>query len=435
MERAVERQTKYKLRDFIKLMASGITPKVTEYDKYYSDSTNGIPFLRVQNLSPEGLDYSDCRYINKETHFGILKRSQVFQGDLLIKITGVGRMAITSIAPEGFEGNINQHIVVVKTKNPEINEQIAAFLNSDIGEMLATHRSTGGTRPALDYAALRSIPIILNDDVPDIMKQAYEKKLEKEKEAQTLLESIDTYLLQELGIILPPKDKDLFKSRIFYVNSSSTLNSRFDPNYYQGEQEFSDSISKGKFLIYDFGKLILSIANGVEMRTYSEKGYRYLRVSDMSKNGIVDENVRYVSVDSIPHKIKLSLNDLLISRSGSLGLVDVVTDEIVESILSSHIFRVRLSHSVNEYYIQEFLRSSLGQHQFFKLNNGGIIPEIDQNALSRIKVCIPPRTKQDEIAAYIKQLRTKAKELLLEADQILAAAKEEVERILLRGSL
>lgn len=153
-------------------MNSGITPKVTEYDDYYTDADKGIPFLRVQNLSPEGLCLSDCKYINEKTHSGILKRSQVFQGDLLIKITGVGHMAITSIAPEGFEGNINQHIVAVKTKNPKLNEQIATFLNSDVGEMLASHRATGGTRPALDYAALRSIPIILNGEIVDIMKRA-----------------------------------------------------------------------------------------------------------------------------------------------------------------------------------------------------------------------------------------------------------------------
>ena len=57
--------------------------------------------------------------------------------------------------------------------------------------MLATHRTTGGTRPALDYAALRSIPIILNDRVPEIMRQAYDEKKRKEKEINALLESWD----------------------------------------------------------------------------------------------------------------------------------------------------------------------------------------------------------------------------------------------------
>ncbi|MCH5273217.1 MAG: restriction endonuclease subunit S [Lachnospiraceae bacterium] len=431
LELEVAKQTKYKLRDFVKFMASGVTPKITEYDKYYCDSSNGIPFLRVQNLSPEGLDYSDCKYINKETHNNLLRRSQVSQGDLLIKITGVGRMAITSIAPEGFEGNINQHIVVVKTKEPRLNEQIAAFLNSNIGEMLAAHRSTGGTRPALDYTALRSIPIILNDSISNIMNRAYAEKTEKEKEAQSLLNSINDYLLQELGIVMPLEEENTLENRMFYVNSNKILGSRFDPNYYKGETEFNDLIQRGFYPVYDFHKVITSITNGVEIRTYAESGFRYLRVSDMGKNGIVNNNVRYVAVDSIPHKIELSLNDILISRSGSLGLITVVTDEIVDSILSSHIFRVRLSNKIDKYYLQEFLRSNIGQRQFFKLNNGGIIPEINQSALGNIEVCIPPMKKQKEIAEYIMKLRTKANKLLLEADKIIMLAKVEVEKILL----
>lgn len=111
----------------------------------------------------------DCKYINLDTHNGLLKRSQVSGGNLLVKITGVGRMAVSSVAPYGFEGNINQHIVVIETGNYQTSEFLAAFLNSDIGEKLASKRSTGGTRPALDYRALKSIPIIYKPEIVEIM--------------------------------------------------------------------------------------------------------------------------------------------------------------------------------------------------------------------------------------------------------------------------
>src|SRR2546421_320830 len=102
---------------------------------------------------------NDLRYINQETHQKYLNRSQIKGGDLLVKITGVGRMAVSSVVPEGFEGNTNQHLVVIKTKDFETSEVLATFLNTDIGEKLASRRATGGTRPALDYSALKSIPI------------------------------------------------------------------------------------------------------------------------------------------------------------------------------------------------------------------------------------------------------------------------------------
>lgn len=76
---------------------------------------------------------------------GMLKRSQVSAGDLLVKITGVGRMAVASVAPEGFEGNINQQVCVIKTGSKEISETLAAFLNSDIGEKLASRRGAAAS--------------------------------------------------------------------------------------------------------------------------------------------------------------------------------------------------------------------------------------------------------------------------------------------------
>ena len=96
---------------------------------------------------------NDCKYINEETHNRMLKRSQVSAGDLLVKIT-FGRMAVASVA-QGFEGNINQHVCVIKTGSPKIAKRSVSKFRH-----WRKFKSTGGTRPALDYPALISIPII-----------------------------------------------------------------------------------------------------------------------------------------------------------------------------------------------------------------------------------------------------------------------------------
>lgn len=114
----------------------------------------------------------------------------------------------------------------------------------------------------------------------------------------------------------------------------------------------------------------------MEIRTYSESGYRYLRVSDLGQHGIENANPRYVDVEEIPEKIKLANNSFLVSRSGSLGLVSVVEDEIKKSILSSHIFKVNLDTTkIRPEYLETFLRSQIGQFQFLQNNNGAVIPE------------------------------------------------------------
>ncbi|NPA44572.1 MAG: N-6 DNA methylase, partial [Chlorobi bacterium] len=288
LEKEVRKHNPKPLRYYVKYIAGGATPKTSEKEKYYSNKENGIPFLRVQNLSPTGyLQLDDVKYINKETHNGYLKRSQVSEGDLLVKITGVGRMAVASVAPEGFVGNTNQHMVVIKTKSKETSLILASYLNTDIGEKLASRRATGGTRPALDYSALLSIPIIFDEKILEITKQAINKKQQKEAEAERLLNSLDDYLLGELGITLPEKDNSL-ENRIFKVNFSEVTGNRWNSEYHQ--TYFADcykSMSK-LYNLVDLSKLSLEIFQGVGRNLTDDNTYTLLKVKNIKRHNEID---------------------------------------------------------------------------------------------------------------------------------------------------
>ena len=158
----------------------------------------------------------------------------------------------------------------------------------------------------------------------------------------------------------------------------------------------------------------------MEIRTYSENGYRYLRVSDLGQYGIENNNPRYVDVEEIPGKIKLTNNSFLVSRSGSLGLVSGIEDEIKEAILSSHIFKVSLDTTkIRPEYLETFLRSQIGQFQFFQNNNGAVIPEISQTALKSIRVVLPPSNIQNHIVSFTRSAYAQKKQKEQEADALL----------------
>ena len=187
LEKAIRAKSSHRLRDYALSISGGATPKKTDGGKYYADKETGIPFLRVQNLNTDStLSLNDCLYINQETHEGMLSRSQVVEGDLLVKITGVGRMAIASVAPKGFVGNTNQHMVVIKTGCARTSKYLARYLNLDIVERIASRHSTGGTRPALDYPSVKNLPVIEGIDFSSIDSALAQKK-QKDDEAQQLL--------------------------------------------------------------------------------------------------------------------------------------------------------------------------------------------------------------------------------------------------------
>jgi len=155
LEKKVAKKTNKKLGDFIISVSGGATPSRQKDDELYTDEEHGIPFLRVQNITENGLVLDDVKFITKEVHETELKRSQIKEDNLLITITG--RIASSCVVPKGFEGNINQHSVVIETKDRKTAEIIATFLNSSIGHKLALRRTSGGSRLALDYKALKSI--------------------------------------------------------------------------------------------------------------------------------------------------------------------------------------------------------------------------------------------------------------------------------------
>lgn len=183
----------FSIGELITDLSGGATPKV-EGD-FYTD-IDGVFFLRVQNISMEGIILEDVKFIKREVHEGMLKRSQLNKNDLVYTITG--RIGSVAVVPEGFEGNINQHSVRFhlkeKINNIVINPYyVAIFLNTELGNFLAIRKATGGTRPALDYHTLKSLIIPLpseeiQDKITKDVKARMQKAEQLRKEAKEVLE-------------------------------------------------------------------------------------------------------------------------------------------------------------------------------------------------------------------------------------------------------
>ncbi|MDV2459570.1 hypothetical protein CMU96_17475 [Elizabethkingia anophelis] len=411
LEDKVRKKSSKTLKDFIVKIASGATPSVLEEEKYYSNAEEGIPFLRVQNLQINGeLNLEDVKFINKQTHENYLKRSQVKGGNLLVKITGVGRMAIASVAPDDFIGNTNQHMVVINTGSKETSEYLANYLNLDFVEKLATRRATGGTRPALDYAALKSIPIIEDIDI-SLLKKAELIKKDKELKAKSLLDSIDDYLLKELDITLPEKDNSL-EARMFTTNFSEVVNDRFDPNYSNINSNSFKYISS-KYRTKTLRKLQYSTETGLPVRhDYRDFNGEY---PYYGANGIIGYMNSYTYDGEY----------LIVGQDGYIGNHYVVNGKFWPS---NHNWVLKIkTNEINITYLKEYL--DLCDYDY--LITGGVIPKITKSALLTILIPLPPLEKQNEIAEHIQNIRSKARNLQIEANEELEKAKQQIENIIL----
>ena len=430
IDKAVKAQTETRLGDLIVGMYGGATPKISEADKYYSDKENGIPLLRVQNISEEGINLDDAVYINYETHTGYLSRSQVLQDDLLVTITG--RIASSAVAPPGFIANTNQHSVVIKTASRSTSKYIAAFLNSNVGQQLALIRTTGGTRPALDYDALKSIPIPEKLPIVDIMDTAYAAKKQKDAEAQRLLDSIDDYLLGELGVKFRDQNVNTIQSRMFERQFSEVTGRRFDAPFHQLKYNLeTDKYPMEKLSDYLFinpptsfyGLSLDTLATFVPMEKISDE----YGEADISDHRILAESGGYT---------KFQDNDLLWAKitpcmqNGKSAVVTGLKNGIGFGSTEFHVFRAKPEIDIR--YIHGLLRlRSLRNYAVLYFSGSVGQQRVSDKFFKPLSIPKPPLKKQTEIVNHIDEIRNQAKQRREEAKKELEQAKKEVETMIL----
>jgi len=432
LDEKIKSKTNYRLRDFSIFRASGATPSKNKND-LYSDKENGVPFIRVQNLSVTGeLDQKDLVFISRNTHETLLKRSKIQEHDLLVKITGVGRMAVASVAPDNFEGNINQHIVVIRTGSKEISENIATFLNLDMVERIASKRSTGGTRPALDYPALFSIPVMNNRAIYNEIQKAISAKKQKETEAHQILGGIDDYLLDELGIELPVQEESTLQSRMFKRQLSEVSGGRFDSPIHQKKCVFeSTKYPMRKFnqcvfinpLTSFYGHTPETLATFIPMEKVSD----IYGEADISNNRTIEESAGYT---------KFQDNDLIWAKitpcmqNGKLAVVTDLNNKIGFGSTEFHVFRAK--QEINIQYIYGLLRlRSLRKYAVLYFSGSAGHQRVSDEFFKRLSIPHPPIKKQTEIANHIFEIRKQAKQLQHQAIDELDRAKKEVETMIL----
>ncbi|HCC54495.1 MAG TPA: hypothetical protein DEQ20_06170 [Desulfobulbaceae bacterium] len=434
LEALVQTRSQAKLRDFIVAMSGGFTPKAEEQEKYYADATTGVPFVRVQNLKVSGeLSLDDVKHVNHETHHGLLVRSQVKQDDLLVKITGVGRMAVAAVPPQGFEGNINQHIARIRTKDRASSEALAAWLNTDIAEALAKRRSTGGTRPALDYPALRSMPVILDERTEREVRAAYNAYKTALKQANQKLAGIDNYLLAELGIALPPEPENTLVSRIFTVQRRELAGFRFDARVHRANFDLVSTRFNSPLL-----KQIAEINPRTDFRNIEvETLLTFVPMEAITdEDGSINapqersfaENVGYTSFQE---------GDLLWAKitpcmeNGKSAVAEKLLNGYGFGSTEYHVFRPK-SVELNIKYLHALLR--MKRLRFAAMNYFGGSSghqRVDEAFFVNLHIPLPEPTVQRRIVEEIENRRTDARTLRAEAKTELETAKRRIEAILL----
>lgn len=375
----------------------------------------------------------------------------VKKDDIIVSTTRPYRGAVALITEEynGCVCSTGFAVIsaVIRKVKTEVNlKYLLYILHSKFGLKQMEQRMTGGNYPAITPDELLKIwvptpPIDIQNRIVEIMEKALKEKRESEKEAETLLNSIEDYLLKELGIALPEFEE---KSPLIYTVGVKYLKKRWDVQYWSPKYTLIEkAIEKSKYKLKELRE-VCEINNGVTppKETYSDNGAVIIKVVNLKDWSVSWDQLSFVPFDFYTKSKKAHLKkfDILMLSSahqaGHLGekvvIVDSIPDEFKNKcMVVGEIIIIRSKTDiVNPYYLLPILKLKINS---FLLNREvrGQSAHLYPKDIGKLKVPIPNRLIQDKIAEEIKNRIEKAKRLRKEGKQIVEKAKEKIEKIIL----
>jgi len=408
----------------------------------YGASESGIPrsfmeeprYIRITDIDENGLiSYNELGATAKN----IEDKYILGENDILIARSGatVGKAYIHKYVPYKcfFAGYLIRFII---DTNKALPEYIFSYtqLNAYKEWVNAVQRPSG--QPNINSEEYQSLEIPLpsiekQQVIVDLIKSAYLRKKQKEYEAQQLLDSIDTYILKELGINLPEIRTDL-KSRMFLVNRSE-LEERLDPTVYKdGVKLCSNNCDNVKLSSVAYvnptgtfkGKDIETPISFIPMESIDEV------YSEVSK--LEDTTIEYASGFT-----KFKEGDLLWAKitpcmqNGKSAIARNLSNGLGCGSTEFFVIRTKDERLAIEYLHVILHMKCVRETAMLYFGGSAGQQRVSSAFLENFNLPLPPKKKQLEIANHIYSMRQQAKTLQEEGKTILENAKKEVEQMII----
>ncbi len=218
----------------------------------------------------------------------------------------------------------------------------------------------------------------------------------------------------------------LYKETNFNWVHSTLLKDRIDAKNYKVEYlELQRKIISQTYI--RLRDVIEDIKNGFEVnRSYSDVGLKFLTVKDLKEFEINYSDIKKIDLHfrDIPEKGRLKEGDIIITRSGSIGIAKTITNNDEDIVISSDIIKLRVNNKIDRDYLTTYLNSDTGRKLIEQLSYGAVMKKIGQEELLDLLIPIPSPEIQKYIGDKVRkaeELREEAKRLKKEAEEILNA--------------
>lgn len=399
---------------------------------------NGTPYIKVANIRKGAFRFDKMQYIDFDSS-KISKNIQLKKGNILLTRKGTFGYAIS--LDNDYDYVISSEVFYIEINQDLINSKyLEIFFNSKIGQAQFDKNKIGAIMGSLSQDAIKELKIpIPSIEIQNKIIEVYSnytiQKQQNEVEAEKLLSSIETFLLNQLAITLPTQEENTLKNRMFTTSLKELSSARFDPNYHtKYYKELFKSFEDGKYE-YSIIKKYADFQSGYAFKStdyLEDSNCLLITIKNIRQNQIDINNATYLPADfyDIYEDFQIKKDDLLIAMTGAtIGKVGIYDHE-EKSLLNQRNGIIKPTN-INSIYLMSLLNLNVFQSIILRNSNGGAQPNISETDIMKIKIPVPPLDKQIEIAKHITQIRREAQALKHKTKIALKKSNEEIENLLL----
>ena len=395
-----------------------------EFRKEIVSNSSELPYVGLENIKSNTGFYIPST--GKKESFNSALKFEV--GDILFPKL---RPYLNKVHLAQFKGVCSTEFHVLKGK--ELNNlYLFTFLSSKLVVDQTTCLMTGNTLPRLQPKDVQKLPILLpppniQNHIASFMRTAYAQKKQKEQEANTLLNSIDDYILKELKIKMPEVEE---KKR--FIVYAGEIEGRIDPVYMRNISKIRSL--KTPYLLTPIGKLIIEKpqygANERAVDGNPKTDVRYIRITDIDDYGNLLND--WKTAETIDSKYLLEENDVLFARSGSVGRAFVYKNKFGKAIFAGYLIRFKFDlEKINPSFVLYYTFTKIYKLWLQSIQRTAAQPNVNSKEFQSLEIPLPPLEIQNQIVEEVDKRLAYVMELRQEADAIVDQAKERVERMLL----
>lgn len=396
---------------------------------------NGYIQIRPTNIDNDGfLKYEKNVYVPLRKGVPFVKK-----GTVLFNNTNsqewVGKTALLQEDSKLYTSNHITSIIVNSSK--VISEYLWIVLNIyQRNKVFYSICTNWNNQSGVGIDLLQSVkvpipPISSQQEIVDYYISAYNEKQEREIEAQQLLDSIDTYLLNELGVSLPEVRNEL-KDRVFLLNRSE-LEGRFDPTVYKdGIKLISPKWDNEKL-----SKVAFVNPGGAYKGKTAETPISFVPMEVIDETFSEITTMGETTIEQASGFTKFREGDLLWAKitpcmqNGKSAIAKNLTNGLGCGSTEFFILRPKDERLVIEYLHVILHMKCVRETAMLYFGGSAGQQRVPASFLENFNIPLPPKEKQIEIANHVYELRQKAKTLQEEGKRILESAKQEVERMIM----